>query len=89
MTAKFTRLLRLAAGNPAQTESSLRELLIRAADHIDGPVAYGCHCDLEPGMAPDHCCLNTGDFDDCVYARGLADKGLGPTACKYWRPVNA
>lgn len=46
---------------------------------------FGCHCDLNPGEEPDDCVVNTGEHDDCVYAR----KGMKPEACPYWKPISA
>ena len=69
--------------------TQMKELLNLAADYIDavrGP-KYGCHCDLEPGMLPDECSLNTGDIADCRYAIKLSQEGKGPKDCKYWRLI--
>lgn len=53
------------------------------------PVRYGCHCDLEPGMAPDDCVLDYGAPNDCVHAPALVAAGKGREACHEWRPVIA
>lgn len=47
-------------------------------------LAYGCHCDLEPGMQPDGCVLDEGSPDDCVKARGITKR----EQCDEWRPVS-
>jgi hypothetical protein len=46
-----------------------------------GELRYGCHVDLEPGMFPTSCVIDTGDFDDC----NLAHKGMRKEQCKYWK----
>ena len=48
-----------------------------------GPVAYGCHCDLEPHMQPDGCVIDTGRRQDCVYAGRHESK----EQCEYWQPI--
>lgn len=53
------------------------------------PVRYGCHCELDPGMAPDACVFDSGDIDDCVKARGLVEQGKGKLDCDEWRPIMA
>ncbi len=50
------------------------------------PVVYGCHCDLEPGQAPDGCVL-LGDGDYCIYANSLRKAGKTVADCEYWRPI--
>jgi len=51
------------------------------------PVAFGCHCDLEPGMKPDGCVLDEGRPDDCVYAR-MGNYALKKKEdCNYWKPI--
>jgi len=50
-------------------------------------IKYGCHCDMEEGMAPDDCVMDTGRYSDCIYAADnmtLEDK----LKCKYWKPIN-
>lgn len=44
---------------------------------------YGCHCDLEPGMAPDSCVIDAGRYLDCIYAQ----EGMKKEQCKYWKPI--
>lgn len=50
-----------------------------------GEVKYGCHVDLEycHGCEPDGCVIDTGDLDDCIYAK----PGMRKEQCKYWRIV--
>jgi hypothetical protein len=50
------------------------------------PVVYGCHCDLEPGQAPDGCVL-LGEGDYCIYANSLRKAGKTVADCEYWRPI--
>ena len=49
-------------------------------------IRYGCHCDIENTVScqPDDCVLNSGDIEDCVYAK----RGMRPEQCEYWRPVS-
>lgn len=49
-------------------------------------VKYGCHCDIENTVSgqPVDCVLNSGDIDDCIYAK----RGMRPEQCEYWRPVS-
>lgn len=44
---------------------------------------YGCHCDLEPGMAPDDCVIGTSRVNDCIHAA----KHKRKEECEYWQPV--
>jgi hypothetical protein len=47
-------------------------------------VEYGCHCELEEGMAPDQCVIDLGHPMDCrISAAGLDKK----EDCKYWLPT--
>jgi hypothetical protein len=46
-----------------------------------GELRYGCHADLEPGMFPTSCVIDTEEFCDCIYAR----KGMRKEQCEYWR----
>lgn len=46
-------------------------------------VQYGCHCDLEPGQAPDECYIDTDKREQCVYARRHEQKDQ----CEYWQPI--
>lgn len=46
-------------------------------------VAYGCHCDLEPGMQPDGCVIDDGTPSMCIYAGRIKRK----EQCEYWRPI--
>lgn len=45
--------------------------------------AYGCHCDLEPGMQPDGCVIGTERQGGCVYA----EKYTAKEQCQYWQPI--
>jgi hypothetical protein len=46
---------------------------------------YGCHVDLEPydDMIPDDCVIDSGDVDDCVYAK----RGMVKEQCEYWKII--
>jgi hypothetical protein len=48
---------------------------------------YGCHCDLEPGEAPDGCVLDDNAPQNCVYAGLLVAQGRGKRDCGYWQPI--
>lgn len=45
---------------------------------------YGCHCDLEPQMAPDGCVIDTGEIKNCVYAK----PDMRKEQCEYWKPIS-
>lgn len=40
----------------------------------------GCYCDLEEGMQPDGCVLDTGSREHCIYASKIKAK----EECEYW-----
>lgn len=61
----------------------LPEAVRTAFDELGTQVAYGCHCDLEPGMEPDGCVLDSGRPQDCIHARS----GMSKAEYQYWRPV--
>lgn len=44
---------------------------------------YGCHCDLEEGMEPDGCVIDSGERHNCVYAKDISAK----EQCEYWRVI--
>ena len=45
---------------------------------------YGCSCDLEPGQpSQDDCVLDTGDIDDCIYAK----RGMRKEQCENWKII--
>ena len=44
---------------------------------------YGCHCDLDPGMEPDECVIESGDLNNCIHAK----KGMRKEQCEYWRII--
>ena len=46
-------------------------------------VKYGCHVEICQGVEPDECVIDTGDFDDCIYAK----EGMRKEQCCYWRVV--
>ena len=45
---------------------------------------YGCHCDLEAydNIEPDDCVIDSGDYDDCIYAH----RGMEKEQCEFWKP---
>jgi|SRR5690554_6319886 len=45
--------------------------------------AYGCHCDLEEGMEPDGCVIDSGERLNCIYAKDISVK----EQCEYWRVI--
>lgn len=45
--------------------------------------AYGCHCDLEEGMEPDGCVIDSGERHNCLYAKDISVK----EQCSYWRVI--
>ena len=49
------------------------------------PIKYGCHCDLETliNPIPDDCVMDTGNYQDCVYA----EHGTKKEDCEYWKPI--
>lgn len=44
---------------------------------------YGCHCDLEEGMEPDGCVIDSNERHDCLYAAHIEVK----EQCKYWKII--
>lgn len=44
---------------------------------------YGCHCDLDEGMEPDGCVIDSGERRNCVYAKTIEVK----EQCEYWRVI--
>lgn len=48
---------------------------------------HACHCDLEPGQAPEACVFDTGEHNNCFYARVLLRKGNTKDDCDYWKPI--
>ena len=54
---------------------------------VDDKKSYGCHFDLEPGMTPDHCVLDTGKLHECMLAPDIARQGKDKWSCPHWRPA--
>ena len=78
------RLLRLTAWEAWKAASRPQSaLLSHSAGQAVPEVKYGCHCDLEPGMEPDGCVIDTHERGKCVYARRHDRK----EQCEYWRPI--
>lgn len=44
---------------------------------------YGCHCDLEEGMEPDGCVIDSGERHNCIYAKDISVK----EQCNHWRVI--
>lgn len=44
---------------------------------------YGCHCDLDEGMEPDGCVIDSGERHNCIYAKTIEVK----EQCEYWRVI--
>lgn len=42
---------------------------------------YGCHCDLEAGMEPDGCVIDTNSHHECIYAK----PDMRKENCVYWQ----
>lgn len=46
---------------------------------------YGYHVDIEPGIEPDGCVIDEGNYHNCIYAK----EGMRKEQCKYWRIVKS
>ena len=46
-----------------------------------GVVVYGCHVDPDEGREPGDCVIDSGNLDDCIYAK----PGMRKEQCPYWR----
>lgn len=46
---------------------------------------YGCHCDLEEGMEPDGCVIDSGERHNCIHAKDISVK----EQCEYWRVITS
>jgi hypothetical protein len=54
----------------------------------DDAAERGCHCDLEPGQAPDGCVFDgCAPVSDCSVAVRLRAEGKGRDDCAHWQPV--
>ena len=64
---------------------ALRQTFGETMELAENRVRYGCHCDIENTVSgqPDDCVLNSGDIEDCIYAK----QGMRPEQCDYWRPA--
>jgi len=64
------------------------QTLARIKAVLSGKIIYGCHCELEEGVAPaDDCVMDDEAYSDCVYAQQLHKQGKDKTSCEYWKPV--
>lgn len=55
-----------------------------AYDSLGSAIKFGCHCDLDPGQAPDGCVISEGEHHLCIYAKGR----VRPESCEYWKPID-
>lgn len=44
---------------------------------------YGCRCDLEYWMEPDHCVIDEGRSHECIHAK----PNMRKEQCEYWRII--
>jgi hypothetical protein len=60
------------------------EAIIELREALDGGV-YRCHADVFDDEVPDACVLDTGDHNDCMYARkhGMEARKF----CGSWKPL--
>lgn len=65
-----------------QTQAWLRQILGSA---VEPAVRCGCHMDLDPGMEPDGCVLDTNQPDDCIRTRN--GRITRREDCPEWRPI--
>ena len=47
-------------------------------------IKFGCFCDIEEGMDPYECVIDSGNYDNCFYAK----KGMKKEDCIYWLPLD-
>jgi len=80
MKAEDIRQLLMEATD-ADPFSPLWEAAVRIQHELDN-LPYGCHYELEPGMVPDDCVIDTNCRDYCH--EGNVHKGKED--CPYWRP---
>ncbi len=72
------------------TLAELQDVLQKAVEDCksEQPVKFGCHCDLDPGQAPDACVTDDDATSHyCIYADGLKREGKTKWDCPYWKPV--
>lgn len=63
--------------------ADLPEPVRRAFDRLGSGAKYGCHCDLEEGMQPDECVIDSNTRSECVHAQRIESK----IQCQFWRPL--
>ena len=69
--------------NPRRKRGVTRETAKAKRAAQAAGVKYGCHVDLEEGMRPDGCVLDSGDTSGCVYAyRHRTREG-----CPHWHKI--
>lgn len=64
-----------------------QKFLLEVGFEFKAPEKYGCHCDLEEGVEPDACVMDSGDDADCVFAEQLRKQNKDKTSCKHWRLI--
>lgn len=57
--------------------------LITSMYEMKDSYEYGCFCDLEDGMEPDDCVIDTSVRSDCILAQKIDKK----ENCPYWRVI--
>lgn len=68
-----------------RVEPAITALRIALEQQAQAQPVYRCHIDLEEGMEPDDCVLDSGRRDDCVYARLHGDRAR--EHCGEWKPI--
>lgn len=68
-----------------RVEPAITALRIALEQQAQTQPVYRCHIDLEEGMEPDDCVLDSGFRDDCFYARRYGDKAR--EHCGEWKPI--
>lgn len=70
-----------------RVEPAITALRIALEQQAQAQPVYRCHIDLdlEDGMEPDDCVLDSGRRDDCVYARLHGDRAR--EHCGEWKPI--
>lgn len=68
-----------------RVEPAITALRIALEQQAQAQPVYRCHVDLEDGMEPDDCVLDSGRRDDCFYARLHGDRAR--EHCGEWKPI--
>jgi hypothetical protein len=59
------------------------QALFKTESEANKCCTYGCHCDLEEGQEPDGCVIDSGDYNDCIFAY----EDMKKEDCKYWKKM--